>query len=279
MTDHPVLQGAGIALRGPHLPELLSRPPVAPWLELLADQYLGLNPGLLAPVERLRAEYPMALHCVGMSVAGLDPLDAGYLAAVRDLADRLEIGEISDHLCWTGMDGAHGHDLFPVPLAPGALDHVAARVHRIQETLGRNILLENISAYVAFRSDCLAEADFIAELVRRTGCGVLLDLNNLYVNQCNLERDARLALSRMPMDAIGYVHLGGHRDSGQTVVDTHDAPVSVPVWELLEHLARLRPGVPVLIEWDHQLPALDVLLRERARAATMIIGRQTERAA
>lgn len=261
------LCGTGIGLRGPHIAELEQRPAgTVGWLELLADNYLGLDPRAWNPLRRLRRDYPMALHSVGISIAGVDPLDIGYLESLRALADELEIDTLSDHLCWTSLEGVHHHDLLPPPYTEEALTHVVERVLEAQDILGRPLLLENISSYVQFQSSCTDEVHFLAELVERSGCGLLVDLNNLFVNEQNLGHDSGSALCSLPVEHIGYLHLSGHTQEADLRVDTHDAPICEPVWELFREVLRRRPEVPAVIEWDHHLPELAVLLQEQQRA-------------
>lgn len=260
------IQGTGIGLRGPHLPGLHARRPDLPWLELLADNYIDLPADELTPLEDLRADTGMTLHCVNMSVAGPDPIDVAYIDRVRALAHRLDIELVSDHLCWSSLDGYTYHDLLPFPFHEESLLHVSERVERLQEQLRRPLILENVSAYVGFASSDATEAEFLTELVRRTGCRILLDLNNLYINHHNLDVDVSHALQQIPLRDVAYLHLSGHRDETALLVDTHDTEISEPVWRLLGEVLTRRPDLPALIEWDHELPKLEVLLDQQQTA-------------
>lgn len=263
------LAGTGIGLRGPHLQALLREVPPVPWLELLADNYLALDEQDWEPLRQLRGSYPLALHAVGISLAGPEPLDRDYLQALRRLADHLEITEISDHLCWTGLEHRPTHDLLPAPYTPAALEHIASRVMQVSEILARPLLVENISAYVDHAESCMEEGTFIAELARRSGCRLLVDVNNLYVNQENLGSTARAVVEMLPTGQIGYVHVAGHRREPGVIIDSHDRPVCSEVLDLLAALLRRAPDLPVLLEWDYNLPGLPELLAERERVAAV----------
>ena len=252
----------GVGFRTPHAGEIAREPGRVDWFEVLSDHYLGVGGARRALLERLREAHPLALHGVSLSIAGTEPLDAAYLDGLAALARWTEPLFVSDHLCWTAVGGHESHDLLPVACTRAVLDHVAARVAHAQERLGRPLLLENASAYVAFRARELDEIDFLAELVRRTGCGVLLDVNNLIVNAANLGSDPRRALERLPAAAVGYLHLAGHAVLPDVRIDTHDAEVSDSVWRLFAETARRFPHAGVILERDDQLPAYAALVAE-----------------
>ena len=256
----------GVGLRGPHAEEIARDPGAVDWLEIVSDPYLGVGGPRRALLERVRGLRPVAMHGVGLSIAGTEPLDAAYLAGLRELAAWLEPAFVSDHLCWTAIGGRESHDLLPIAHTEEVLRHVAGRVARVQERLGRRLLLENPTAYVAFRESELDEAELLAALCRETGCGVLLDLNNLLVNAHNLGTDPRRALELLPRGAVGYFHLAGHAVLSDVRIDTHDAPVPDPVWELFDAAVRRFPEAGAIVERDDALPAYAELVAEAARA-------------
>lgn len=257
-----MIVGAGLGARATHMSELLelSEDDAPAWLELLADNHLHgpQDPMLDALAER----YPIALHCVGMNLGGVDPLDDAYLERVRALANRLGAVHISDHLAVTALDGVRFHDLWPVPCDPVSADHIAARIARVQEILGQTILVENVSSYARYEEDTLEEAEVLEHISSSTGCGLILDVNNLWVNQHNHGVSAEAALSTVPLDRVGYIHLAGHTARGELLIDTHDHPVAPEVWALFSCVQHMRPGIPALLEWDDALPPLPTLLGE-----------------
>ena len=261
------VSGVGIGLRGPHIQALLAEPPPpVAWLELLADNHLNAGGVRGAALDALCGRYPVTLHGVGMNLGGLDPLDPGYLRAIRDLRDRTGAAWVSDHLCFTRHGRHHYHDLLPLPGTAEAVHHVAARIRAVQDYLGAPLVVENVSAYVLPAEAELDEGGFISAVVAETGCAILLDVNNLYVSQVNLGTDARQLISALPLDAVREIHVAGHATVDGFLVDAHNQRVSDPVWSLLGHAAERLPGVPVLVEWDDAIPGLPVLLDEAARA-------------
>ena len=256
----------GVGFRTQHAAEIARAPGTVDWFEILSDHYLGVGGARRALLERLRAAHPVALHGVSLSIAGTEPLDADYLDGLAALAGWLEPVFVSDHLCWTALGGHESHDLLPVACTREVLEHVAARVAHVQDRLQRRILLENASAYVAFRAREMEEADFLAELCRRTGCGVLLDVNNLIVNAANLGSDPQRALEAFPADAVGYLHLAGHAVLPDVRIDTHDAEVPDAVWELFDAAARRFPAAGVIIERDDNIPSYERLVAEVEKA-------------
>lgn len=253
--------GFGVGYRSVHAEAIESSPGGIDWFEVLVDAGLARD-----RLERLRADHPIALHGVHLSIAGDAPVDSPYLRELRALADTLDPVYVSDHLCWTSRGGHHSHDLLPVAYTAEVLDHVALRVDETQQRLGRRLLLENASAYVAFRADAIDEAAFLAALCRHTGCGMLLDVNNLYVNAMNLGIDPVAYLATIPADAIGYLHVAGHAVLADVRIDTHDAPVADAVWDLYAHATSLFPDAPVILERDDRIPPYADLLAELAIA-------------
>jgi hypothetical protein len=256
----------GAGFRTQHFDEIARAPRALDWFEVVTENVLGIGGKRRAMLERLRADHPVLLHGVSLSIAGTDPLDDAYLRGLRELADRVEPRFVSDHLCWTALDGRQSHDLLPVAFTAPVLAHVCARVAHVQEMLGRRLTLENASVYVAFRSNEMSEGEFFRELCRRTGCGMLLDVNNLYVNAQNLGIDPLAYLAALPRESVDYLHLAGHAVLPDVRIDTHDADVPGPVWELFEVAARRFPHAGVIVERDDNLPTFAELCAEVARA-------------
>jgi uncharacterized protein (UPF0276 family) len=217
-------------------------------------------------LERVRSEVPVVLHGVSLSIGSTDPLSLTYLRSLRELAREIDAAWVSDHLCWSSVDDHYLHDLLPMPYTEEALAHVATRVHQAQDVLGRPLVLENPSTYLGFAESTLTEWDFLGELARQTGCGLLLDVNNVYVSARNHGWSAEAYLEGIPVDAVWQFHLAGHADLGTHLVDTHDAPVCDAVWSLYARAVHRFGATSTLIEWDDRIPALDVVVAESARA-------------
>ena len=271
----PIPAQAGIGLRHPHLPELLAAPPVAAWLEVHSENYLAPGGPRVAALERLRRDYPLSCHGVGLSLGSALGLDCAHLARLQAFYHRLEPGLISEHLSWsTAPDGVFLADLLPLPYTTEALAVVTANVSRTQEALGRRLLLENPSTYLQFLDGDWDEAGFLAELVARTGCGLLLDVNNLYVSACNSATDPLTQLARWPLAAVEEIHIAGHARiataEGVLLIDDHGSAVAEPVWGLLAAALAHTGPKPVLVEWDTQIPALSVLVAEAHRATRVL---------
>lgn len=272
MTSSPPIAdlGFGLGLRPKHYEALLGEHAGAvDWLEAITENYLGLGGKPLHYLERLREKYPIVLHGVSLSIGSTDALDERYLRHLRAFADWLEPAWISDHLCWTGVGGVNLHDLLPLPYTEEALAHVADRILRVQELLGRRILIENVSSYVAFPQSEMREHEFLSELAVRSDCFVLLDVNNVYVSSVNHGFDPREYIAALPANRIAQIHLAGHSRQGKYLIDTHDAPVSEPVWALYRDTVARFGSVPTMIERDANIPALDELLVELDRARTI----------
>lgn len=261
---------AGIGLRTPHFEALAALRPPLSFIEVHSENYFADGGPALAWLERFRADYAVSLHGVGMSLGSADPLDRGHLARLARLAGRIEPALVSEHLCWSSVGGVHLGELLPLPCTEEALAHVCDRVSAVQEALGRRILVENVSAYVRFAASTIPEGEFVAEVARRTGCGVLLDLNNAWVNAVNHDTDVRAFLEAIDPASVGEIHLAGYEATPDGLVDTHGAPVCAEVWALYEEtIARLGP-VPTLVEWDTDIPALEALLAEAGRADAIL---------
>jgi len=270
-VDASIPARAGIGLRTPHCREMIeSRPAAAGWLEVHSENYFGDGGQPHAFLETLRADYPLSLHGVGLGLGSTDPLDSEHLRRLAQLIERYQPGLISEHLCWSAAGGRHLNDLLPLPYTEEALAHVVQRILRTQEFLGRAILIENVSSYLRFTHSTIPEWEFLAEAARRTGCGILLDVNNIYVSAVNHGFDAQCYLAAIPAQAVQEIHLAGYDDSGACLIDTHGTAVSDPVWSLYRDAIRRLGERPTLIEWDTDIPALDVLLAE-ARQADAIL--------
>ena len=267
--EHRPCLGFGLGLRPEHYRTVLDTRPPVDWFEVISENYLVPGGKPLYYLDRIRELYPMVMHGVSLSIGGSDPLDAEYLAALKRLAERVEPAWVSDHLCWTGIDGRNLHDLLPLPYTEEAIVHVAERVGRVQEYLGRQILLENVSSYVTYADSCVSEWEFLSAVAERADCHVLLDVNNVFVSAHNHGFDAVAYLDGVPPERVRQIHLAGHSRNGSLIIDTHDHPVPDPVWELYaEAIHRLGP-VSTMIERDDDIPPLEVLLAELAQARSL----------
>lgn len=265
--------GAGIGLRAPHVGELLATRPAVPWLEVHPENYMSGGPALVL-LEAVRREYPVSLHGVGLSLGTAEDIDARHLSRLRSLVDRLEPCLVSEHLSWSTAGGAYLNHLLPLPYTDETLGVVADHIDEVQNALGRRILIENPSSYLRFRHSSMAEPHFLAELARRTGCGLLCDVNNIYVSAWNVGLDAGSYLDALPVQAIGEIHLAGHAANdadGRTIlIDDHGSPVTAPVWKLYQRALERFGSVPTLIERDTDIPELSVLLGEASVADRLL---------
>ena len=261
---------AGIGLRTPHQRQVLAERPDVGWLEVHSENFFARGGQVLNVLERARSHYPLSLHGVGLSLGSADPLSAEHLSLLKGLVQRFEPGLVSDHLCWGAVGGRHLNDLLPLPYTEEALAVVCRNVGAAQVVLGRQILVENVSSYLQFCDSSIPEWEFLAEVARRSGCGILLDVNNIYVSSVNHGFDALAYLDAVPPQAVQEIHLAGFDSNGACLIDTHGKPVHGPVWNLYgEALSRLGP-VPTLIEWDTDLPALEVLLDDARKAQEIL---------
>ena len=261
--------GTGIGLRPPHYADVAAGRARVDWLEVISENFMveGGNPRRV--LRAVREHHPVVLHGVSMSLGSIDPLDGAYLDALAALAREVEPAWISDHLCWSSFGGHSAHDLWPLPYTEEALHHVAARVARVQERLGRRILVENVSSYLTYRHSTMSEWEFLAALGDEADCGLLLDVNNVYVSARNHGFDAAAFIDGVPRARVGQFHLAGHSDKGTHLLDTHDHPVCDDVWALYRHAVRRFGAQATLLERDDDIPPLDVLVAEARQAAAL----------
>jgi uncharacterized protein (UPF0276 family) len=262
--------GAGIGLRSVHHEALVRERPGVGWIEVHTENYFHDGGPHVQALERACELYPLSLHGVGLGLGSTDELDRAHLARVRRAVDRFGPVLVSEHACWSSFGGEHFNDLLPLPYTDEAVRHLSSRIDFVQQQLGRQILIENLSCYLSFRSSRLTEWEFLSAVVAESGCGLLLDVNNAYVNSVNVGLDARSFIERLPPGSVQEIHLAGHarRRVGERelLLDDHGSAVSEPVWELYEHAIRRHGAVPTLIEWDTDIPELSVLVGEAARA-------------
>lgn len=256
----------GIGLRAPHYAQIAARVPALGFLEAHSENFFGEGGSALAWLARLRASYELSLHGVGLSLGSVDALDERHLARLESLACRFEPFLVSEHLSWSSVDGRHAHDLLPLPFTRAALEHVVGRIQRVQERLRRRILVENVSSYHRFPDAAMPEWEFVAAAVRSSGCALLLDVNNVWVNAVNHGFDPREYLRALDPASVLEIHLAGHESTPRGLVDTHSRPVCDAVWDLYRAAVTRFGACASLVEWDDDIPALDVLLGEAAKA-------------
>jgi uncharacterized protein len=262
---------AGLGLKAQHYREIEATRPTVGWFEVHPENYMGAGGPPHRHLTAIRERYPLSLHGVGLSIGGDAPLDEAHLARLKDLCDRYDPGLVSEHLAWSTHEGVFFNDLLPLPYTPGTLARVADHIDRVQEVLGRRILLENPSSYLAFETSTISEFAFLAELADRTGCGLLLDVNNVFVSARNLGFSPEGYIAAFPLDAVREIHLGGHStEPGGLLIDAHDRAVADPVWALYRHvLTRVGP-IPTLVEWDNDVPEWPVLYAEAEAAQALL---------
>ncbi len=269
MAFHSPFLGHGVGLRPKHYGDFLSGPAPVDWVEAVSENFMAIGGRPVAVLEKVRQEVPVALHGVSLSIGSVDPLDDGYLRQLKRLIRRVQPAIVSDHLCWGSHGGRYVHDLWPLPYTEEALRHVVARVIQVQERLGWQILLENVSSYVAFRESEMTEWEFLSQVAERADCGILLDVNNVYVSGRNHGFEPEAYLRGLPPSRIGQIHLAGHSDQGTYLLDSHDGPAPDSVWRLYQTALSLFGKVSTLIEWDDRIPELDVLVAESQKAAEL----------
>ncbi len=262
--------GIGVGLRAPHYSHILEKKPKVSWFEAISENYMGIEGGTggrpLQVLEKIRSMYPIVLHGVSLSIGSTDDLDFKYLNRLRQLIERIEPLWVSDHICWTGVNGENLHDLLPLPYTEETLTLLREKILRAQDFLKRPLVFENVSAYLAFEHSEMTEWEFLNQLVSRTGCELLIDVNNVYVSSVNQNFDPQTYLNAIPPKAVKQIHLAGHSSSGDCLIDTHDGLVTDSVWDLYRTAIQLYGKVPTLIEWDDRIPEFSVLESEAARA-------------
>jgi uncharacterized protein (UPF0276 family) len=267
--------GLGVGLRPSHFPHLMQHGPAGvDWLEIVSENFIDNHGYAWLVLERLRAQVPVVMHGVSLSIGSSDPLDVSYVRAVSALARAIEPAWVSDHLCWTGLGGHNSHDLLPLPLTEHSLRHVRERVEAVQDLLRRPLVLENPSTYLEFRASTLKEPEFFHELCTSTGCGMLLDVNNVYVSSVNHGFDPEEYIRCLPHHHIVQLHVAGPSETGELLIDTHDAPVPARVWQLHALAQELTGGVSTLLEWDAKIPEFPELVRELGRAQPRVEARR-----
>jgi uncharacterized protein (UPF0276 family) len=264
----------GLGLRAPHYTHILENRPQVSWFEAISENYMGVEVGsggggggrALNTLEKIRENYPIVLHGVSLSIGSTDEINKSYLRKLKALYETIEPSWVSDHVCWTGVQGENLHDLLPLPYTLEAVKHLAERIQYVQDFLGRRIALENVSAYLSFSHSEMTEWEFLSELSEQADCDLLLDINNIYVSSINQDFNAREFLAGVPKSRIKQMHLAGHSQENGMLIDTHDGPVTNEVWDLYRDAVGLFPGVPTLIEWDDKIPEFDRLLAEAGAA-------------
>jgi uncharacterized protein (UPF0276 family) len=264
--------GFGLGLRPVHYPDFLREGQTVDWLEIISENYMVPGGKPLAMLDAIVERYPVAMHGVSLSIGSSDGLDASYLAELKALATRVQPLWISDHLCWTGVQGRNSHDLLPLPYSDEALRLVVRHVDQVQNTLGQRILLENVSSYLGYRSSEMSEWEFLRQVSEQADCLLLLDVNNIYVSGINHGFDPIAFLNHLPVERVQQIHLAGHSDHGDYIVDTHDQPVAEPVWDLYRYAFSRFGAVATMIERDDNIPELDVLIAELDRARAIAAG-------
>lgn len=258
--------GLGLGLRNVHFDAILSAEPQDLWFEAISENFMDSGGRPRAIINAVAERYPVVLHGVSLSIGSTDPLDRAYLASLKRLADEVRPAWVSDHLCWTGVNGHNSHDLLPMPLTEESLAHVAARVRQVQDMLERPLILENPSSYVRFAQSTMDEPDFLRALADETGCGLLLDVNNVYVSCFNAGTDPAAYIDAFPCDRVVQLHLAGHQDFGTHLIDTHDRAVRPEVWALFDMAWARTGGASALLEWDDHIPGFEDCLAELRKA-------------
>lgn len=264
--------GLGVGLRSAHFQHIMEHGPGVDWFEVISENFIDHHGYARHVLDTLAGQVPLVMHGVSLSIGSTDLLDLGYLAKLRQLADEIHPAWISDHLCWTGAASVNSHDLLPLPLTEASLRHVAGRVLQVQDFLGRPLILENPSTYMEFQQSSMPEWEFLGRLAEDTGCGLLLDVNNVYVSAFNHGFDAADYIARLPHERIVQIHLAGPTDCGAFMIDSHDHPVPEPVWQLYALAQRLTGGCATLLEWDGKIPPYPQLLAELAKATVVLAG-------
>ena len=265
--SHKPFLGFGLGLRSEHYQEILdTRPRQIDWFEIISENYMVDGGKPLYFLDRIRQDYPMVMHGVSMSIGSTDPLNHDYLKQLKQLVDRVEPEWFSDHLCWTGIDQRNMHDLLPLPYTEEAVIHVADRISQVQDFMGRQMLIENLSSYITYSADVMSEWEFLSAVCDRADCFILLDVNNIYVSSYNHHFDPLDYLDGIPAERVWQHHLAGHQNTGNLIIDTHDEAIIDPVWELYAQTAERLGPVSTMIERDDNIPPLAEVIEELERA-------------
>ena len=272
----PLPDAPGVGYKPQHFNDLMTEPGPVRWIEVHAENYMGDGGRPLAQLAALAERFAISVHGVGLSIGGEGPLDRAHLDRLKRLCDRINPASFSEHLAWSSHGGAYLNDLLPLPYTASTLERVAGHINCVQDHLGRQMLLENPSSYLAFSESSLSETDFLAEVVHQTSCSLLLDVNNVFVSATNLGLDANAYIDAFPTDHVREIHVGGHDDDSDDrgealLIDSHAQPVSDPVWTLLAHVLRRTGPRPVLVEWDNDVPDWPTLRAEARRAAEVLV--------
>lgn len=254
--------GFGLGLRTEHYEDVLAQNPDVDWFEITTENYLVPGGKPLYYLEKIRQSYPLIMHGVSLSLGSCDPLDENYLKQIKQLANHIEPAWVSDHLCWTGVSGFNLHDLLPLPYTKEAVNHVVSRLRQVQDYLKRPLLIENVSSYLTYQQSEMSEWQFINDIVKKSGCYILLDVNNVYVSAKNHAFNPMDYINAMPKDSVAQIHLAGHSDEGLYIIDTHDAPVSSEVWSLYEKTIRRLGPISTMIERDDNIPPFSEMMDE-----------------
>lgn len=267
-SNYPLssINGVGLGLRSQHYQYILNEQPKIPWFEVLIDNYMGEGGQPLDYLSQIRDLYPVTFHGVGLSLGGTDPLNLNYLSKLKDLIDRFEPTLVSDHICWGSVAGVHGNDLFPMPYTSESVNHLVERIDLVQNFLKRRLLIENVSSYLSYQVDIMTEVEFLMEVVKKSDCDILCDVNNIYVSAVNHNFDPIPYIQALPPEKVKEMHLAGYEDQGDYLLDTHGARVHPPVWDLFAVAVERFKNTPTLIEWDTEIPEFSVLVEEQEKA-------------
>lgn len=268
---HPNV-GLGVGLRGAHFPYILQNQPDVDWFEIISENYMDSHGRPRYVLDQIAERYPIVMHGVSLSIGSTDPLDFEYLAKLKKLASEVDAAWVSDHVCWTGVAGLNAHDLLPIPYNEATLAHLVTRIRTVQDVLERPLVLENPSSYITFADSTMTEWDFITQMAEEADCGLLLDVNNIYVSSVNHDFDPAEYLRSIPTERVVQFHLAGHTNCGTHLIDTHDGQVIDPVWELYRQAHELTGGASTLLEWDAKIPEFPVLHAEVLKAQRFIDG-------
>jgi len=264
------IHDVGIGLRSPHYADIERDKPRVPWFEVLIDNYLNKGGAVRQHLHAIRQDYPITFHGVSMSIGSADPINRDYLRVLKQAMDEFEPVHISDHLCWSSINGQYSHDLLPLPYINNAVQHVVERIQQVQDVLQQQILIENVSSYLQYNMSVMEEWEFLAEIAERADCYILLDINNIYVSAFNQSFDPVHYIKAVPTERVREMHLAGYEDQGTHLLDTHSEAVHPPVWELYEQALQYVGAVPTLIEWDNDIPDFSVLQQEAHTASEIM---------